>query len=146
MEIELRRRLDRTKFELGTVYDQGRLGSEIAYSIGIKHLRLTNLVIEEPSKGGRDLHTTDGRVAMQARLLRDTPIERFENVIRSSMLRLVNKLRQDYRYNREMNNGYAVLSFRDAAGVIRSIVSKVDKPAEGSAPSTPRLRGACSTG
>ncbi len=53
-DIKVKRTLERTMLKMGSIYDQGRIGSEIAYLCGVKCLGLRNLVIEEPSKGGKE--------------------------------------------------------------------------------------------
>ena|SRR2546427_12298339 len=53
----------------GSTYDLGRLGAEIAFTVGKEDLDLNNLILEEPSAGGADLHTADWSALMQARLL-----------------------------------------------------------------------------
>lgn len=56
-------------YQHGSAYDQGRLGSEIAYFCAKRCLHLEHVVIEEPSKAGRDLYTEDQTVSLQARMI-----------------------------------------------------------------------------
>jgi len=82
--VKFKRRLEQTMLQTGSSYDQGRIGSEIAYLCGVRFLHLRNLVLEEPSKGGKDLYTLDRQTAVQARMLRDTPRRKLENASRPS--------------------------------------------------------------
>lgn len=95
-------------------YAHGRIGAEIAYAAAIKQLGLRQLILSEPSAGGKDLYTKDGQVMVQARLLtKPGPLQpgRPRRTLRTHAGRMVRKLRQDFTYNREARVGYAVLSF-----------------------------------
>jgi hypothetical protein len=155
--VILKRRLERMMLQHGSSYDLGRIGSEIACLCAVKYLGLGSVVIEEPSKGGKDLYTADRQFALQARMLKETPSRGFKHEIQVELLSLVRKLRQDFAYNPGTIAGYAILSFVDKQNVIKTLLVQVptsvnshpvgggvieEKPAEGSAPSTPRLRGA----
>ena len=155
-EAVIKGRVGRAMFTNGSSYDQGRLGSEIAYVAAKRFLGLCDLVIEEPSKRGRDIFSKDQSVAIQARMIRSTPPEDLKESIQTEILSLARKVGRDYRYNPSMNVGYAILSFPATHGRLNVLVLEVlhpnewrldgrhmeKKPAEGSAPSTPRLRGA----
>jgi hypothetical protein len=89
------RNLEKAMFAGGSSYDRGRIGAEIAYVIADKNLGLKNIVLEEPSKGGRDLYTQDNTVAIQARLLRDFTQGSREQLIQQALFDLSDKLQQD---------------------------------------------------
>ncbi len=154
--VRLRRKLEQTMFQFGSSYDQGRIGSEIAYFCSTEYLGLRNLVIEEPSKRGKDLYTLDTRTSLQARMLKNMPGKKLGDAVQIELLSLVRKLAQDYSHNPKMRTGYAILSFVDSGNAIKTLIVEAKrprewnlsqrdnsehKPAEGFAPSTPRLRG-----
>jgi hypothetical protein len=126
--VKFRRRLERMMFQRGSSYDQGRIGSEIAYVCGEKFLGLRNLVLEEPSKGGKDLFTLVHRVAIQARLLKNRPSKKLKDAIQIELLSLTRKLGHDFRYNPEMRTGYAILSFIEAGSTLKTLLLKVPNP------------------
>ena len=123
--VKLSRRLEQVMLLNGSSYDQGRIGAEIAYLCGVSFLRLRNLIIEEPSKGGKDLYTSDRTVSIQARMLREAPSRRSGNVISAELLNLVRKLGQDFRHNPAMRFGYAILSFVSLENEIKTLVLRV---------------------
>jgi hypothetical protein len=53
-------------------YARGRIGAEIAYRLARARLGLNDLILEEPSRGGKDLYSIDRRIILQARLRRRT--------------------------------------------------------------------------
>lgn len=90
-----KRRLEKEMMISASSYDLGRLGSEIACAVGIQKLGLNNLAIAEPSKGGPDLYTQDGKAVMQARMLTVTEHGKSPEQIRAAiMAQLVDMLRQ----------------------------------------------------
>jgi len=123
--VKLSRRLEQVMLLNGSSYDQGRIGAEIAYLCGVGFLRLRNLIIEEPSKGGKDLYTSDRTISIQARMLREAPGRRSRNVIRAELLNLVRKLGQDFRHNPAMRFGYVILSFVSLENEIKTLVLRV---------------------
>ena len=124
--VRPKRRLEQTMLQSGSSYDQGRIGSEIAYVCATRFFDLRNLVIEEPSKGGRDLHTLDTQIAIQARMIRRIPTRR---LIQIELLSLVKKLDQDFSYNSAMRTGYAILSFFDNGRTLKTLALSVQAPA-----------------
>jgi len=123
--VKLSRRLEQVMLLNGSSYDQGRIGAEIAYMCGVSFLHLRNLVIEEPSKGGKDLYTSDRTVSIQARMLRETPGRRSRNFISAELLNLVRKLGQDFRHNPAMRFGYAILSLVNLKNEIKTLFLRV---------------------
>jgi len=89
------------------------------------------VVLEEISKGGKDLYTTDGTVVIQARFLIQTEYRSTYDVsgILSTQLNdLVTKLGQDFDNNHSATSGYAVLSYVDNDGVVKTLVVEVGPP------------------
>lgn len=121
------RDLEKAMLSYGTTYTLGRLGAEIAYVVGDKYLGLKNIILEEPSKGGRDLYTQDNTVAIQARLLTDFTQDSREKLVRQALFDLADKLQEDYRNQPQMRDGYAILSYLDADGSLKTIILEVPK-------------------
>lgn len=128
--IRILGRIERAMLQDGSSYDRGRIGSEIAHVFAIRFLGLKELVIEEPSKGGRDLYTLDQRVAIQARMIRSIPHPDLQEAIQIEFLSLARKLGRDYRYNPGMRTGYAILSFSDTRDQITTIAVQIAHPSE----------------
>jgi hypothetical protein len=105
-------------------YEIGRVGAEIAYSIAREKFGCDDLVIEEPAKGGKDIHSRDSRIAVEARLLsRVHPaLLRFE--ISRQMERMTHRLRKDFWYTPAAVVGYAILSYVEF-GEIRSVIAQI---------------------
>jgi len=115
----------------GSTYDLGRLGAEIAFTVGKEDLDLNNLILEEPSAGGADLHTADWSALMQARLLNvgnPTP-DVLASVLQQNLDQMVSKLGTDFHYHPSATAGYAVLSYTDGNGKITTIILVVPRPA-----------------
>jgi hypothetical protein len=121
------RDLEKAMLEKGGTYDLGRLGAEIAYAAGDKELGLSNLVIEEPAKGGRDLYTQDNTVAIQARLLTDFTGSTRETLVQHALFDLADKLQEDYQNQSQMRDGYAILSYLGADGTLKTIILEVPR-------------------
>src|SRR5437870_3949345 len=126
--IEFVRNLEKTMLKNGNTYDTGRLGAEIAYVVGTSKQGLKDLILVEPSKGGRDLYMRDGTVAIQARLLiQRLPADQFKTAIQNALVDLTRKLQQDYENQDKMVQGYAILSYVDTDGTVKSIILEVPK-------------------
>ncbi|MDV3277666.1 MAG: hypothetical protein LYZ69_04270 [Nitrososphaerales archaeon] len=127
VDVKLSRKLEHKMLVGGTAYDHGRLGAEIAYTIARRLLKLEEVIIAEPSIGGKDLYTIDSRIAMQARLIFDftqfRPLSMKEALSTQTGL-LLRKLSQDFAYNASMAEGYAILSYVDSNRDLKSIVIK----------------------
>lgn len=122
------RKSDRFVLMHGRKYDIGRVGAEIAYTIATEVLALRGIILNEPSKGGKDLFTKDGRVVLQTRLLtrtRNEGVDEFEADLRREMSRLIRKLEQDFRYGPTVERGYAILTYLGHSPVLRSMVVEV---------------------
>jgi len=128
-QVETLRGEETAMLSLGSPYVVGRLGAEIAYVVATDKLGLTEVVLQEPSVGGRDLYTQDNTVAIQARLLVNINPSRLDMTIQNQLLDLVDKLKQDYQHQDAMVDGYAVLSYVDPnGGGLKTIVVEVPRP------------------
>lgn len=124
--VQMLRDLEKEMLDSGSTYSHGRLGAEISYVVGDKVLGLKSIIIEEPSKGGRDLHTEDNTVAIQTRFLQEFEGDR-ETIIQKALLDLADKLQEDYQNQRQMRDGYAILSYLDSDGTVKTIILEVPK-------------------
>jgi hypothetical protein len=96
--------------------------------VGTSKLGLKDLILVEPSKGGRDLYTRDGTVAIQARFLTQRlPADQFKTAIENALVDLSRKLQQDYANQDRMVQGYAILSYVDNDGTVKSIILEVPR-------------------
>jgi hypothetical protein len=118
------RDLERQMLKHGNNYEVGRLGAEIAYTVLSQEFGCENLVLNEPAKGGKDLQTSDLRVAAQSRLLVHYEPGWLEWVITKELKQMTWKLRIDLGHTRKARVGYAVLSFLQD-GELRSLVAEV---------------------
>ncbi len=121
------RDLEKAMLSKGGTHDLGRLGSEIAYVASDRNLGLKNVIIEEPAKGGRDLYTQDNSIAIQARLLTDFTGSSRDTVIQNALFDLANQIQKDYQNQPQMRDGYAILSYLDVDGTLKTIILEVPK-------------------
>ena len=131
-QVNLQRQLEYDIVDHGGVYDVGRIGAEIAYTIAEEKLGLKNIILEEPSKGGTDLHTPGKTVVIQARMLTDpktlTP-DMLKGTIERQLGDLLNNLKQDKENNPLAQKGYAILSYLDpVTKIIRTIIVELHWP------------------
>jgi hypothetical protein len=125
------RRSEGLLMEHGRKYQLGRAGAEIAYCIANRVLHLSGLVLNEPSKGGRDLYTNDGLVTIQSRLLTRTLAEGAgepQLTIRREISRLIRKLAQDFEYNPRAEKGCAILTYLTKSLGARAIIVETLRP------------------
>lgn len=108
--IALLRALELNLLKHGTNYEVGRVGAEISYSIIRERFGCKSLVLSEPAKGGKDLYSTDGLVAVQSRLLSHPNQRTLKWQIRLELSKMIRKLGVDFRYTKTATVGYAVLS------------------------------------
>jgi hypothetical protein len=131
VDLNLLRSSDRLLLLHGGNYHLGRIGAEVAYTIANEVLSMKGVVLNEPSQGGKDLFTTDGRVVIQTRLLARTWYETTEQLgrdLHSELTKLVQKLGQDFRYNPSAVLGYAILTYARRFRAPRSIVLEISRP------------------
>jgi hypothetical protein len=125
--VVIERNLEKAMLSRGGTYDLGRLGSEIACVVAGKNLGLKDIIIEEPAKGGRDLYTQDNTIAIQARLLADFTQGSRETLIQKALFDLAKAVQEDYKNQPQMHDGYAILSYLDADGTLKTIVLEVPR-------------------
>jgi hypothetical protein len=115
-KVRLIRPLEQRMKTKGTAYDHGRLGSEIAYSAARDLLKPGRVILLEPSRGGKDLFSDDGKLVIQARMLvrtRDFAAPRLRDEVTRNLSSLILKVEQDFRHNDSATLGLAVLTFVD---------------------------------
>lgn len=122
--IEPIRTLERQMLRHGLNYEIGRMGAEISYAIISKKFGCSNLVLSEPARGGKDLHSLDYAVAVQSRLLGGYNQKTPEWKIRAQLRKMIRKLKIDFWYTKRARVGYAVLSYWERGG-IQSVVAEV---------------------
>src|SRR2546422_4801622 len=132
--VDFPRPLEKNMICKGTGYDHGRVGAEIAYTVGKIRYGLQDLVIREPSMGGADLITPDRTVVLQARFIQDFgqfPGKTVRQALQNQLGELVSKLGQDFENNHSAVVGYAILSYVDPSqpNVIKTIVAEIPGPA-----------------
>jgi hypothetical protein len=124
--VVLNRQLERSMLSYGSDYDLGRLGAEIAYTLAQKELGLRGLVISEPTRGGPDLHTEDGKVIVQARFLARTQsaIDRVQLLatLQSQLNEMNAQLKTGFAINHSANTGYVILTYLDRKNDISAII------------------------
>ena len=125
-KVRILRPLERKMLFGGTAYEHGRLGAEIAHSIGTKFLDL-NPIIGEPSSGGKDLWTEDHGFTFQARFIADFrqfhPLTMSEAISRQVKL-LFRKIGQDFANSRRTHTGFVIFSYLDNERSVHSLVFK----------------------
>jgi hypothetical protein len=124
-DVRPRRELEKLMLKHGNNYEVGRLGAEIAYTLLGQKFGIEDLVLNEPAKGGKDLQSSDLRVAVQSRLLVHYEPGWLEWIIRKELKQMVKKLRIDFGYTRKARIGYAVFSFLED-GELKSLVAQVE--------------------
>ncbi len=121
------RELEKSMVAYGSTYVLGRIGAEIAYVVGDKILALKNLILQEPSQGGRDVYTLDNTVAIQSRLLTDFPKDGRDAAIQQAVFDLAEALQQDYKDQPQMRDGFAIVSYLDSDGTLKAIIVEVPR-------------------
>ena len=125
------RELEKTMAYHGSMSDVGRIGAEIAYSVAKDKLGLKDVVMNEPARPGADLFTKDGKVVMQARMLQrtaDASIGQIKTDIETELKGLIEQLGTDFDNHHEATTGFAILSYIDIDGSIKTIVLEVPTP------------------
>src|SRR2546422_3622869 len=128
--VDFQRQLD-SLMARGSKYDVGRIGAELAYTVGTDKLGLKDIVLVEPSQGGKDLYTLDGKVVFQARMLSATPTtaSAVNDLLKGELTQMVDKLRnEDFKYNPSAVAGYVVLSYIDIDNTVKVVVVEVLPP------------------
>lgn len=119
--VTMTRQLEVEMRDLGTNYDRGRLGAEIAYTVASEKLGVNGLTIYEPSVGGNDLQTPDGSVIIQARFLASTrdPSADLNSKLHADLSQMTTKLHDGFKLYPKAT-GYAILTYVDRDGTTES--------------------------
>ena len=118
--VELKRDLERQMIRSHYRYPHGRIGSEIAYSIASREMGIPSLRMNDPSEGGADMMTKDGRAIFENRLVTITEAmskESSEQQMVFQLRRMMGRLRSDLAFYRSAEVGYAFLSYVGADGL-----------------------------
>ncbi len=99
-------------------YPVGRVGAEIAYTVAVEKLGLKDVVLQDPSRGGADLFTKDGKVVIEARMLTSTAgllRDELQAELSTQLTQMVGRLNWNLKpkNNPLAQTGYAVLSYVD---------------------------------
>ncbi len=128
-EVNPLRQLEHDMIDHGSTYDLGRIGAEIAYTVADRKLNLKNIILEEPSRGGKDLYTADRQVVIQARMLadpNDLAPAKLKSTLGGQLSDLIGKLKEDFDNNHSAHIGYAILSYLDpSTKVVTTIIVEV---------------------
>jgi hypothetical protein len=127
--VELRRDFERRMLQSAYRYPHGRIGAEIAYSIATKEIGIGDLVLGDPSNGGPDMVTRDGRTVIEARLVAITEALKDTSKTRQidfQSARLESRLKSDLAFYPSARSGYAFLSYLDH-GNIHTLVFRQEK-------------------
>jgi hypothetical protein len=124
--VDMTRQLEGEMRNLGTSYDRGRLGAEIAYTVATEKLGLKGLIMHEPSVGGNDLENPDGTAIIQARMLASTndPTADINAKLRSDLSQMTTKLHDGFKIYPQAT-GYAILTYADQNDTNRVIIVEV---------------------
>jgi len=118
--INLCRESEREMLRSRYRYPHGRIGSEIAYAIASHELGLNDLILKDPSEGGADMMTRDGRIVFESRLVTITEAmssDLIERQILFQVSQLKTRLQSDLSFYRTAIAGYAFLSYVDLDGL-----------------------------
>jgi hypothetical protein len=118
--VLLKRELEGKMLQCRYRYPHGRIGSEVAYSIAARELDFGRLILNDPSDGGADMMTEDGKVLFENRLVTITEAmssQALERQIVFEIGRLKTRLRSDLEFYQAADAGYAFLSFIGADGL-----------------------------
>jgi hypothetical protein len=129
-EVVYRRETECMMRDSGSTYAHGRLGSELAYVVAKRILGLGQVKLVEPSKGGKDLYSLDGKTVIQARLLTKTKavsVSRRRVQIHIALTNLIRKVRQDLEFNPSADTGYSILAYLDGSGETKILLARVDR-------------------
>jgi len=118
--VQLKREHEREMLRTRYRYPHGRVGSEIAYSIASRELGLHDVILNDPSEGGADMMSRDGRIVFENRLVtitRSMSEELQERQLAFQLGRLRTRLQSDLAFYRSARVGYIFLSYLDSIGL-----------------------------
>ena len=113
---------------VGTTYDVGRLGAEIALAIAKIKLGLADTAMVEPSQPGVDLFSPAGRTVIQARLLVQAHYlvsEEMDALVKKETADMLKSLRRDLKRIPGALMGHIILSLTSADWSTQTIVLSV---------------------
>ncbi len=123
-DIVLQREYERKLLVDGSRYEMARLGTEIAYSIVKDKFGVKNLILSEPSRPGADLHASDGKVVVEARLARITKtlgIVELKSQLRRDITQMFWKVKYDLKHS-FAERGYAVFSYVTPDAFLKALI------------------------
>jgi len=129
-KVDVLRQTENSILSSGESYPVGRVGAEIAYTVAAQKLGLTDVVLNDPAQGGADLFTKDGKSVIEARMLSSTTgatQDQLTKVLLPELNSMVGRLNSDFKTYPPADHGYAILSYLDEHGVIKTIVLEVLK-------------------
>jgi hypothetical protein len=133
-QVNLVRQFETNMLDSGSLYAHGRLGAEIAYTVATEKLELNDVILGEPSQGGPDLTTADGKVVLEARLLTITASAQAKGIVslnaelETQLSQMVNRIvKTDFKTVPTADVGYAILTYQDSSGSLHTIVLEVLK-------------------
>ncbi|MDG6902057.1 MAG: hypothetical protein JRM80_08865 [Nitrososphaerota archaeon] len=121
------RGLERMMVRHADFYETGRIGAEITYSLLTERLGIRGLILNEPGKGGPDLHTEDKRLIAESRFLIGVEPDMLKAQISRDLAQMTRRIRHEFRRNCGKDAGYVVISFLDG-GRIDSLVVEMRSP------------------
>lgn len=113
---------------VGTTYDVGRIGAEIAFAVAKTRLGLTDIMMIEPSQPGVDLLSYSSGAVIQARLLvagHYLAHPEMDNLVKKQIADMLTSLRRDMKRIRAAQKGYVILSVTGTDWITRTIVLTV---------------------
>jgi hypothetical protein len=129
-QIRFLRSFESLTQRVGTTYDVGRLGAEIAFAVAKLKLGLTDIELVEPSQPGVDLFSHVGGTVIQARLLVEghhLARPDMENMMKRQLADMLRALRRDMKRIRAAHTGHVMLSVTSIDWITRTIVLTVTR-------------------
>ncbi len=130
LEVRLVRAFESKLLNLGSGYDHGRIGAEVAYAVASRIFGTREVAMADPSRGGSDLVARNPTTHFEARMLTRTAEMTSgtqSEEIRRHLLQMVMKLRRTLSWVKGAR-GLAVLTFLRKDSTIRSVLAEVIPP------------------
>jgi len=129
-DVKIVREFENTILRVGTTYDVGRLGAEIAYATSRQKLGISDTTLVEPSQPGVDLYSAAANAVIQARMLVQAhygPHKQMSNLVRDQLYDVLKSVYRDLRRISSSTNGYAILSFTNSDWITKTLVLTVQR-------------------
>jgi hypothetical protein len=130
IDVRFLRPIERLVQRVGTTYDVGRLGAEIALAVAKSALGLMDTVMIEPSQPGADLFSSSGRSVIQARLIIEAhqriPSE-LKELTKKEISDMLRSLGRDMIRMPWAQTGYVILSLTKADWTTQTLVIAITK-------------------